>query len=220
MTMKKCYRCNEIKPLDNFYLNKHVKSGYSSKCIPCEKQYQIEYRSNEDNRRKKNENDLKYYYNNREKFAVLRKEYDAKYPDRQKEYNKVNLKNNNLAQSKRYKNDVNYKLRKLTTSRIYLLLSGVSKSKKTLELIGCSVEEFRQHIESLFSPEMTWENHGEMWEIDHILPCALFDFTQDGHLEKCFHYSNHQPLFKTTEIAESFGYTDQIGNRNKGKKLI
>jgi hypothetical protein len=27
-----------------------------------------------------------------------------------------------------------------------------------------------------------------------------------------------QPLFKTTEIAESFGYMDEIGNRNKLNK--
>ena len=86
--------------------------------------------------------------------------------------------------------------------------------------IPCSIEEFILYLEKNFLPEMNWENHGDIWEIDHILPCSSFDFTQEGDLEKCFHYSNHQPLFKTTEIAESFGYTDQIGNRNKGKKLL
>ncbi len=184
------------------------------------KQYQIEYRSNEENRKRKNQKDIQYYYDNKEKFAQKRKEYDQKHPNRQKEYNKVNLKNNNLAQQRRYGKDISYKLRKLTTSRIHSLITGFTKSKKTMEILGCTAEGFKQYIESLFSPEMTWENHGDIWEIDHILPCASFDFTQEGDLEKCFHYSNHQPLFKTTEIAESFGYTDQIGNRNKGKKLL
>jgi len=218
--MKKCCRCKEPKPYDEFYINNHVKGGYSSKCIPCEKQYQIEYRSNAENRKRKNQTGNQYYHSNKEKFAQKRKEYDQKYPNRQKEYNKANLKNNNLAQQRRYEKDISYKLRKLTTSRIYSLITGFTKSKKTMEILGCAPEEFKQYIESLFSPEMTWENHGDIWEIDHILPCASFDFTQEGDLEKCFHYSNHQPLFKTTEIAESFGYTDQIGNRNKGKKLL
>jgi hypothetical protein len=218
--MKTCCRCKEHKPYDEFYKNNHVKGGYSSKCIPCEKQYQIEYRSNDENRKRKNINDIQYYYKNKEKFSQKRKEYDLKHPERQKEYNRANLENNNLTQKKRYSCDINYKLRKLTTTRIYTLITGFTKSKKTMEILGCTAEEFKQHIESLFSPEMTWENHGDIWEIDHILPCALFDFTQEGDLEKCFHYSNHQPLFKTTEIAESFGYTDQIGNRNKGKKLL
>ena len=218
--MKKCCRCGEMKSLDNFYINRHVKGGLSSKCIPCEKQYQIEYRSDESNRKRKNINDKKYYHQNKEIFAQKRKEYDLKNPERQKEYNRVNLKKNNLTQNKRYNQDINYKLRKLTTARVYLILNGKSKSKRTLEILGCTADKFRQYLESMFSPEMNWQNHGEVWEIDHILPCASFDFTQEGNIEKCFHYTNHQPLFKTTEIAESFGYTDQIGNRNKGKNII
>ena len=66
---------------------------------------------------------------------------------------------------------------------------------------------------------MTWENHGEVWEIDHINPCASFDLTDIKQQKQCFHYTNLQPLFKTTEIAKSFGYNDQIGNRNKNKYL-
>ena len=62
---------------------------------------------------------------------------------------------------------------------------------------------------------MSWDNHGDIWEIDHILPCSSFDLTKLEEQQKCFHFSNHQPLFKTTQIAESFGYKDEIGNRNK-----
>ena len=36
--------------------------------------------------------------------------------------------------------------------------------------------------------------------------------------KQCFHYTNLQPLFKTTEIAEQYGYINEIGNRNKGNK--
>jgi hypothetical protein len=37
--------------------------------------------------------------------------------------------------------------------------------------------------------------------------------------KKCFNYNNLQPLFKTTQIAESFGYINNIGNRNKNNKI-
>jgi hypothetical protein len=67
---------------------------------------------------------------------------------------------------------------------------------------------------------MTWENHGVIWEIDHTKPCAAFDLTNLEQQKECFHHTNLQPLFKTTEIAESFGYTNQIGNRNKSNKII
>ena len=35
--------------------------------------------------------------------------------------------------------------------------------------------------------------------------------------KKCFYYMNMQPLFKTSDIAKSFGYIDHMGNRNKPK---
>jgi len=64
---------------------------------------------------------------------------------------------------------------------------------------------------------MTWDNHGEIWEIDHIVGCVNFDMEDVEQQKKCFHYTNHQPLFKTTKIAKSFGYINYIGNRNKPK---
>jgi hypothetical protein len=64
---------------------------------------------------------------------------------------------------------------------------------------------------------MSWENHGKIWEIDHIKACSNFDLTKLEEQQQCFHYTNLQPLFKTTGIAKSFSYIDQTGNRNKYK---
>jgi hypothetical protein len=65
---------------------------------------------------------------------------------------------------------------------------------------------------------MNWGNHGVTWEIDHIKACSNFDLTKLEEQKQCFHYTNLQPLFKTTEIAEQYGYINEIGNRNKGNK--
>ena len=65
---------------------------------------------------------------------------------------------------------------------------------------------------------MTWENHGVVWEIDHIKSISSFDLTINENIYKAFNYLNTQPLFKTTEIAKNFGYTNEVGNRNKGDK--
>ena len=61
---------------------------------------------------------------------------------------------------------------------------------------------------------MNWDNHGEIWEIDHIKPCSLFNLIDIEQQKQCFHYTNTKPLFKTSFIAKSFGY-NEIGNRNK-----
>jgi len=57
-----------------------------------------------------------------------------------------------------------------------------------------------------------------MGKIDHIIPCSSFNLIILEEQQKCFHFTNHQPLFKTTEIAKLFGYSYQIGNRNKSNK--
>ena len=36
--------------------------------------------------------------------------------------------------------------------------------------------------------------------------------------KQCFNFTNFQPLFKTTEIAKSFRYINEIGNREKSNK--
>jgi hypothetical protein len=37
LTEKKCFKCNENKPLDNFYKQKTMKDGRVNKCIECTK---------------------------------------------------------------------------------------------------------------------------------------------------------------------------------------
>lgn len=103
-------------------------------------------------------------------------------------------------------------------NRFYSAVIKGHKIKSVLKLIGCSIEELKAHIEKQFKPEMTWENHGMVWEIDHIKACSNFDLTKFEEQIQCFHYTNYQPLFKTTEIANKYGYTNEIGNRNKGNK--
>jgi len=120
----------------------------------------------------------------------------------------------------RRKNDINYNLRNILRARFYSVVKLNNKQSSVLKLVGCTIEELRSYLEKQFLPEMTWENYGTIWEIDHILPCASFDLTKEEEQKKCFHYTNLQPLFKTTEIAESLGYKDYIGNRNKRHKII
>jgi hypothetical protein len=181
-------------------------------------------------------------YHSRPEIKTRQKEYHSK-PEikaRKKEYNKnKKIKNqsnkeyyttyNSLPHVKerkykqnaeRRKNDIDYNLRNILRARFYSVVKLNNKQSSVLSLVGCTIEELRSFLEKQFLPEMTWENYGSIWEIDHILPCASFDLIKEEEQKKCFHYTNLQPLFKTTEIAESFGYKDYIGNRNKRHKII
>lgn len=77
--------------------------------------------------------------------------------------------------------------------------SGLKKSKRTEEILGCSFEFFKAHIESQFQPWMTWDNRGLFngtidfgWDLDHIIPMSSAKTEED--VLRLNHYSNFQPL--------------------------
>jgi len=110
---------------------------------------------------------------------------------------------------RRVKEDIQYRLRWLLRGRI----SGAfrfnlsKKALKSMELIGCSIENAKAHIEKQFLDDMNWGNHGKVWEIDHIIPIASFDLTEKEEQIKAFNYKNLQPLYK-------------FDNRSKGSRIV
>ncbi len=81
---------------------------------------------------------------------------------------------------------------------------GGRKSEKTEELLGCSVKNFRDYIESLFVENMSWDNYGrDGWTLDHIIPCKFFNLAVPEEQRKCFHYTNYQPMWFQDNILKS-----------------
>ena len=53
---------------------------------------------------------------------------------------------------------------------------------------------------------MTWDKVGKEIHIDHIKPCAKFDLTKKEEQEKCFHYTNLQPLWACDNLMKGSKY--------------
>ncbi len=88
-------------------------------------------------------------------------------------------------------------------AEIRKVLNGASKSAATMELLGCDREALWKHLEALFLPGMTRENHGlKGWHVDHIFPCAEFDLADPQQQRECFHYTNLQPLWASDNIRK------------------
>jgi len=97
---------------------------------------------------------------------------------------------------KRRDEDAQYRMKMALHVRLYGAVKrqkGI-KSSKTLELLGCTIEDLRLFLETEFSEGMTWENYGE-WHIDHIRPCASFNLEDPEEQKRCFHWTNLQPLW-------------------------
>jgi hypothetical protein len=102
----------------------------------------------------------------------------------------------------RRKNDPGFKLLMNLRSRIGAALKGAGKSRRTIELIGCSIAELKAYLESKFIAGMSWSNYGE-WHVDHIVPCCAFDLRSADDQNHCFHFTNLQPLWAADNFKKS-----------------
>lgn len=91
-------------------------------------------------------------------------------------------------------------------------MSGTKKCAKTMELLGCTLPQFRVHIASLFLPGMSFDNRHQ-WHIDHRKPVALFDLSDEQQQRECFHYTNLQPLWSEDNRRKSDRYDENTPQR-------
>lgn len=135
---------------------------------------------------------IKYKYNCD---SCIKNNWVKNNPEKVKESDKKWLKIHGLEhERKKRKNDPGYRILGNLRSRIYDILKNYKKIDRTIELLGCSINEFKLHLEKQFDEKMNWDNYATYWEIDHIKPCAWFDFTLEEHQKECFHYTNTRPL--------------------------
>lgn len=74
-----------------------------------------------------------------------------------------------------------------------------------MELVGCSIDKLKQHLESKFTEGMSWDNYGD-WHVDHIKPCASFDLSDPEQQRLCFNYKNLQPLWAADNLSKGDSY--------------
>ena len=154
---------------------------------------------------------------NQEKISARKKEWEAKNPQKErlakyyqqnkqaiavkmKLYRQENKEKNNERSRARYKNDIGYRLVITLRNRVGDILK-TKKNIRNIDLLGCSMNHLKEHLQSKFKKGMTWDNYGN-WHIDHIIPCASFDLTSENHQRRCFHYTNLQPLWAKENLSK------------------
>ncbi len=181
----------------------------SDKCKESQREYKKSDRSKESQREYK-KSDKYNEYRNSDKFKELKKEYDKEYgkSDNAKETSREYKKSDKHKKTKqkyhrnRMLTDPIYKSSCNIRSLIWISIKngGFKKTTKTAQILGCSFEEFKIHIENQFTEGMTWNNHGK-WHYDHIYPVSKA--LDEAHLIKLNHYTNFQPLWAVDNIRKS-----------------
>jgi hypothetical protein len=106
--------------------------------------------------------------------------------------------------------DINFRIKDNMRARLNLAIRNSPKAGPTMNLVGCSVDDLKAHLESQFTDGMSWDNYGlHGWHVDHIKPCASFDLTLESEQKLCFHYSNLQPLWAEDNLRKSDKYNEK-----------
>lgn len=205
--MKKCTKCGIEKSLDEFNKDKNKKFGVSSNCKICVKKRVVEWR--ESNKERYREYRREYSNLNREKINDYKKNhrhsnrdlYIEKYNDNKEQ---IRIKYREWWKNKYYSDEL-FRFKNNTRnliSRSFKRSRAVEPRKcyRTEELLGCSIIDFRDHIKSLFTEGMTFDNYGE-WHFDHIIPISSAKTQED--VERLCHFTNFQPLWAIDNLRKS-----------------
>lgn len=219
---KKCIKCCNLKKLNDFSKDKSQKDGYCYRCKLCGNlRYRQLYEVNKEKLSKKKK---EYIKKNKEHYLEIQRKNRANFSEERKEKNRAYLKeyrkkNKEILKKRRQekKEQLNnyqkeYYKEKYHKNLLYTLklnvrnlirnsfrYNNLNKSKNTIEILGCSFIEFREHLESKFDNWMNWNNRGLYngeenygWDIDHIIP--LSSAKTEEEVIRLNHYSNLQPL--------------------------
>ena len=156
-----------------------------------------------DNIKRIKEYSINYDLENKEKISLKNSKWYSKNKEKRKIYKQERIEKTRIWEKNRYKTNINFRLTKLLRTRLRKALKGIDKSDLTLELIGCTIDELRKHLESKFEPWMSWENQGRGgWDIDHIIAMSKFDLKCPVQQHACCHWSNLQPMEHIANIKK------------------
>jgi hypothetical protein len=150
-----------------------------------------------------------YKQNHKIEISEYNKNYKLENKETIKQYNhEYNIDNRKTIQTRhtaylknKRKTDPKYKMSCILRNRIKAFLFGENR-KKTRLLLGCDYDQIKHWLQYQFYDEMTFENHGTYWHIDHVIPCSLFDINDEKDQLICFNWSNLQPMKSKENLSK------------------
>jgi len=193
---KICSKCKQNKEISLF--GKNNRDIIRSECNDCRHIYYI------NNRNIFLEKQKDYYISNKRKIINYQITYRKLNKEKVKKRTKLQIYN-------KRKSDINFRLIGNLRHRIWIALKENYKSKRTLELTGCTIEELKKYLQqtaiSNGYTDFDIENfNGRDYHIDHIIPCSIFNLECSYHQKLCFNYKNLQILTAKENILKSNNY--------------
>ena len=155
--VEKYSKCKFISLKSIFHKKSKSNDGFQSQCKFCV-----------------NHNNRNFYYKNHDSELERCRKY--KFQNREK----INEKSKN-----RLKTDLNLKLASYMRNWLYKVYKAqnVMKTIEIFDLLGCSHSFFKSWIFHQLYDNMTIENYGSVWQIDHCLAIASFNLLDENDMQ-------------------------------------
>lgn len=201
---KICRRCEVELPLDLFRVHKRkgrtaIRESY---CTPCEADRDRERRERDPEKAKAT--GLRHRILHRDRINARNREKYHQDPEKSKEASRRKTKapgyreKINEWRRKKQKEDPIFRLSCVIRNRTFKAMRDrkFSKNLSLFEYLGCTAAELQDYVESLWKPDMTWENWGkesDRWVLDHDIPLSSAKTEEDVY--RLSHFSNMKPMW-------------------------
>jgi hypothetical protein len=177
ITEKRCPKCNAIKDVCEFYLDKSRIGGFARYCKDCNRTVVKDWKQSNSDR-------------NHEQGRRYMKNYRINHPMKAKEYDAIRRSKTKLSRN--------------ISRSMRAALKGNKGGLHWENLVGYTLKQLKSHIEKQFDLWMTWDNYGK-WHIDHKIPLTAFNFIEPGDIDfkKCWSLQNLQPLEAKKNIIKN-----------------
>ena len=189
--MKTCKTCNQDKDLSQF--RQYSNHSFRYECKSCTNEYDKKRKKSKRASQRQNTYKICEMCNkskNLNNFAKLKKNYKKNiclecYPKF------LTNQKTEWCRKERIRNP-HYRIKKSLAARLRNVMN--KGENKTLDFIGSNIQHLNRWLEYNFTNQMNWNNYGEYWNIDHIIPCAKFDLTKEEDKFLCWNWTNLCPM--------------------------
>jgi len=230
---KKCTECKQEQSITNFRRASKNKDGLQYACKTCRAKRDKEYTARPEIQEKLKIYRREYFsrpdvkermqeYNSRPEVKARRalkqrayqktarwKEWWAKY--KSKGRTSATRARDRARSRARYKNDILYRMRMRMSTAVGRALkrnNGSKLGESVMKYLPYDMKDLKEHLENLFVDNMSWENYGTDWQIDHIYPQSKlpYDSMQHPNFQKAWALKNLRPL----GVSENLSKNDKI----------
>ena len=211
--MKTCAKCGTEKNLSEFSKQAGHKDGIRNQCKDCDHKQNAEWLQEHkadrviyftENKARRNATSKAWNDANRERVQKTTVEWNKANPERtlatKRAWAKANpekvIEINKKSNAKRLSIPLN-KVSNAVRCRMWSSLKrGLKANRHWEDLAGYTIDQLQKHLEKQFDENMSWENYGSYWHVDHIVPISAFNFTSpdDVDFRRCWALKNLRPL--------------------------